>query len=241
MGFYRGPNIVTDGLVFVMDPASERSYPGSGTTVDSVVGSHVGSLSNGVGFTTDNAGGFVFDGVDDGIGFPYDSIFQMDTNSTIEIIFKCDVALTNSTDLRRTLFSNAASNSFGLEIGSFSNCNINSTVGNRFLMHRQGNCFSAVSLADAWAPGDICCFTYTRNASRVEKMYVNGLEITLQQGNGYTFASGGTNASTFGIRQGLSGGQRFDGNIYRTSFYSKALSAAEVAQNFNAQKSRFGL
>ena len=32
MGFYRGPNIVTDGLVFAVDAGSTRSYPGSGTT-----------------------------------------------------------------------------------------------------------------------------------------------------------------------------------------------------------------
>ena len=32
MGFYRGPNIVTEGLVFAVDAASTRSYPGSGTT-----------------------------------------------------------------------------------------------------------------------------------------------------------------------------------------------------------------
>ena len=28
MGFYRGPNIVTDGLVFAVDAGSTRSYPG---------------------------------------------------------------------------------------------------------------------------------------------------------------------------------------------------------------------
>ena len=32
MGFYRGPNIVRDGLVLALDAASPRSYPGSGTT-----------------------------------------------------------------------------------------------------------------------------------------------------------------------------------------------------------------
>jgi len=240
MGFYRGPNIVTDGLVFVMDPASERSYPGSGTTVDSITGSNVGTLTNGVGFTTDNEGAFVFDGTDDCIVFPYSSIFDMNANTSIEIVFKCDVALTNSSDNRRTLFSNSTSLSFGLEIGSFSGCNINSTVGNRFLIHRQGSCFSVVSAANAWVPGDVCYFTYTRDASLSEKIYVNGLEITPQQNNGYSFASGASN-SFFGIRQSATGGQRFDGSIYRTSFYSKALTAAEVAQNFNAQKSRFGL
>ena len=32
MAFFRGPNIVTDGLVFALDAGSPRSYPGSGTT-----------------------------------------------------------------------------------------------------------------------------------------------------------------------------------------------------------------
>lgn len=29
MGFYRGPNIVTDGLLFAYDAGSERCYPGT--------------------------------------------------------------------------------------------------------------------------------------------------------------------------------------------------------------------
>ena len=32
MGFYRGPNIVTDALALAIDAGSTRSYPGSGTT-----------------------------------------------------------------------------------------------------------------------------------------------------------------------------------------------------------------
>ena len=39
MGFYRGPNIVTDGLVFAVDAGSERSYPGSGTTTTDLISS----------------------------------------------------------------------------------------------------------------------------------------------------------------------------------------------------------
>ena len=29
---YTGPHIITDGLIFAVDAASARSYPGSGTT-----------------------------------------------------------------------------------------------------------------------------------------------------------------------------------------------------------------
>ena len=136
----------------------------------------------------------------------------MDTNSSIEVVFKCNSNLTNSSGNRQTIFSNIPSNSFGLEIGVFSNCSINSTDGFRFLMHRQGNCFSAVSQANAWTQSEICYFVYTRDASRNEKMYVNGSEITLQQANGYTFASGQT-TSFLGIRQGTTGGQRLNGMV----------------------------
>ena len=67
MGFYRGPNIVTDGLVFAVDAGSERSYPGSGTTTK-LNRVQYGTLINGVSFTVvmEVLG---FDGVDDYIDF----------------------------------------------------------------------------------------------------------------------------------------------------------------------------
>ena len=241
MGFHRGPNIVRDGLVLALDAASPRSYPGTGTTWYDLSGNdNNGTLTNGPTFSNGNGGSIAFDGSNDSVVNTYTSNFDMDTNSTIEVIFKCNSSLTNSNDSRQSLFSNSTSNSFGLEIGIFSGCNINSTTGFRFLMHRQGNCFSAVSAANAWVQSEICFFTYTRDASRGEKMFVNGQEITPQQANGYTY-SAGSSSSFFGIRQGTGGGQRLNGNIYKTSIYSKALSATEVLQNYNAQKSRFGL
>ena len=236
-----GPNIITDGLVLALDAASPRSYPGTGTTWYDLSGNdNNGTLTNGPTFANGNGGSIAFDGSNDSVVNTYTSNFDMDTNSTIEVIFKCNSSLTNSNDSRQSLFSNSTSNSFGLEIGIFNGCNINSTTGFRFLMHRQGNCFSAVSAANAWVQSEICFFTYTRDASRGEKMFVNGQEITPQQANGYTY-SAGSSSSFFGIRQGTGGSQRLNGNIYKTSIYSKALSATEVLQNYNATKSRFGL
>ena len=240
MGIARGPDIITKDLKFSIDAADERSYPGSGTTWFNLVDSINGTLTNGPTFNSGNGGSIVFDGTDDSVVFPYNSIFDMDTNSTIEVVFKCNSSLTDSTGNRQTIFSNIPSNSFGLEIGVFSGCSINSTDGFRFLMHRQGNCFSAVSQANAWTQSKICYFAYTRDASRNEKMYVDGNEITLQQANGYTYTSG-TTSGFLGVRQGTSGGQKLNGNVYKMSFYSKALTSSEVKQNFNGIKNRFGL
>ena len=61
------PPIVTEGLVFAVDAANTKSYPGSGTTVYSLVNSISGSLTNGTTFSSDNGGIFNFDGVDDRI------------------------------------------------------------------------------------------------------------------------------------------------------------------------------
>ena len=91
MGSFVGPDIVEDGLMYAIDAGSTRSYPGSGTTVDNLVGSNTGSLINGVGFSTDNGGTWDFDGTDDFISMGSLNLIQswtleiwanMDSDST---------------------------------------------------------------------------------------------------------------------------------------------------------------
>ena len=65
MAFFRGPNIVTDELVLALDAASPRSYPGSGTVWNDLVGSNNGTLTNNPTFDSGNGGSIVFDGTDD--------------------------------------------------------------------------------------------------------------------------------------------------------------------------------
>ena len=40
---------------------------------------------------------------------------------------------------------------------------------------------------------------------------------------------------------GLTAGEWFEGNMYIVRYYNRGLSAAEISQNFNDQKARFGL
>ena len=47
MAFNYSPKIVTDGLVFAVDAANKKSYPGSGTTWTDLAGSSNTSLDNG--------------------------------------------------------------------------------------------------------------------------------------------------------------------------------------------------
>ena len=79
MGAFGGPDIITDGLVFAVDAGSDRSYPGSGTTTTNIINGASGTLTNGVGYVSNNGGAFDFDGTDDFILFPDDTSLNLQT------------------------------------------------------------------------------------------------------------------------------------------------------------------
>ena len=70
-----GPNIIEDGLVFAVDAANKKSYPGSGTTWIDLAGSNNGTLTNGPTFDSGNGGSFDFDGADDSVPIDVSNIF----------------------------------------------------------------------------------------------------------------------------------------------------------------------
>jgi hypothetical protein len=70
MGTSYNPPIVTDGLVFCVDAANQRSYPKSGTTWSDLAGANDGTLTNMTfanNFSSDNGGVFTFDGSDESV------------------------------------------------------------------------------------------------------------------------------------------------------------------------------
>ena len=69
MAFAYSPKILTDGLVFAVDAANKKSYPGSGTTWTDLAGSNDGTLTNGPTFNSGDGGSIVFDGTDDLVDF----------------------------------------------------------------------------------------------------------------------------------------------------------------------------
>jgi hypothetical protein len=57
--------IVPEGLIYSLDAANFKSYPGSGTAFNGLFSSTGGTLVNGTGYTSDGGGSFVFDGTND--------------------------------------------------------------------------------------------------------------------------------------------------------------------------------
>lgn len=219
MGFYRGPNIVTDGLVFAIDAGSERCYPGTGTVATDLVGSNTGTLTNGVGFSSTNGGKWTFDGADDLI-----SITMIPLNDfTITQFVNMDDAhnqmpiggglYTNGADYRGYTWFFKGENQVRIKVDG--------EVGPNFGVN-----------PSVWAAKWIS-YTATRSGGTY-KLYINGelLDTQTSSTNQYSVRT---------IGWGYSNSYAMQGDLGNTLIYNAALNDTQVKQNFNARKSRFGL
>ena len=219
MGFYRGPNIVTDGLVFAVDAGSTRSYPGSGTTWKNLgsSGSDV-ALTNGPAFNAANGGYFEFDGTDD-YAYSNSTSFDITGNVTINSWIRHDG--TGSTV--GNYISNSANSGYRMRR--------NGANGSNLWIYASGNAVNGGAIYD-----DIWYMVTGVFSSTGLRAYINGVLVGSNT-TAYSSSFGGD----FFIGAYAVGLEIFGGDIASAQVYSSALTASEILQNFNAQKTRFGL
>jgi len=221
MGFYRGPNIVTDGLVYAMDAGSARSYDGT-TSLNDLVGSNTGTLTNGVTYQSINGGVFDFDGTDDYVNIPNYTGHQS-TTGTMEAWIKPD-----STSGNTYAFGAGGTTTYG---------------GTRALRILSGT-WGVVGYGSAnedWETGVAATTSWQHVgigwSGTTYYFYINGVRtsairtgMVTPTGTVLRIASPPWGAQSFG-----------DAKIATLKCYSNVLTEAQSLQNFNAQKSRFGL
>ena len=229
---YVGPDIVDDGLAFAVDAGSERCYPGSGTAATSLVGSISSTLNNGVGFSTDNGGTWDFDGTDEKITIANSSAMQPTSALAMEAWVRLDTMPSSWYSVFQSPESNSSHVSTFFDWAIY----INSTGG----LHTRIN-----GVSDGLGSGTTTKVqnnTWTHiviawNGSLVS-YYLNGVLI---QTKSLSTTISYTNNTDKLIGTNAGGTEDFDGKIPIVRFYNRAITAAEVTQNYNAQKSRFGL
>ena len=218
---YVGPDIVQDGLVFDISAGSTRSYAGSGTTAYDLVGSANASLVNGVGFSTDNGGTWDFDGVDHYMATASTSAVAFGTGDfTIEVMTKPASFGTYlhmvSLPLQSTFALKATSGTGIIYFYSPSFTTYGSTSGWNLAINE----WNSVVLV---------------RRSGVAYCYLNG-EL---KGSKSGFSSSYTSQA---INIGWGWASEFEEQqIPFVRIYNTGLTDAEVLQNFNAVKNRFGL
>ena len=232
MGVHGGPDIVEDGLVFYIDAANGQSYPGSGTTANTLLGTSNATLNGGVTFDSANLGNFNCDGVDDYI---QTQIPDPGNQATVDLWIKRDYSHVSGNskmicawryysiynDNGRMGFNTGAGDIYGLSKSEVTALNINNVWTNWTFFWNSN-------------------VSYTNN-----KIYINGELQSISQVTG-TEAGGNRNfnSGNFGIacwNVANTPGYFATMEIASAKIYNKELSASEVLQNYNAVKERFGL
>ena len=224
------PDMVDTGLVFYVDAANARSYSGSGTTLTDLSSTGItGVLTNGTAYSAANGGTLVFDAVDDYV--------ELNTtmSSMVGDISYSIVAWVKINSNRPAGGASIGSScivghndayGFGLQIdtGNFVNFGLRST----------GNYDGATALAlNTWYH-----VAGVKPAGSASFIYVNGVQ------DGTSSSPTTILSSPTTMRIGYGPGRNpapFDGSISVVQIYNTALSAAEIAQNFNALRGRYGV
>lgn len=233
---YYGSNIVTDGLVGAFDPGNLVSYESGSTTTYSMTGSLEGALNNGVGFNSNYGGIWDFDGSDDHIDLGDQSSLDF-TNGVFSI--ECWVYFPSSWtggSKYPNLVSKGATagwDSDGWALFGFRDW---PSAGNKSWGFgiRNGSTVRTVYIANR-ATDEYLHIVATLDGSTM-KLYENGVQVNTKS---QTTNPASNNTKVYIGRDANS--QYFPGKIANVKAYNKTLSDSEVLQNYNAQKTRFGL
>jgi len=228
-----GPDIIKNGLVFYLDAANSRSYPGSGTAWNDLSrGRNNGTLINGPTFNSANGGSIVFDGVND-YGQVNNNTLLNSASGTINIWFKYINIIPASSTASILLGKTDVGGSFnGYNLIISPNGSIFSQIkgiNNTILTQTT---FSPIYPTNVW-----CNATLTYSSGVSHALYVNSVVYSTGGCVSFTMSSQPLrivdSVDTFwGI---------MSGNIAMIQIYNRVLSATEVLQNYNATKSRYGL
>ena len=242
MAFNYSPKIVTDGLVFAVDAANKKSYPGSGTTWTDLAGSNNGTLTNGPTFDSGNGGSIVFDGVNDYVELgSINSSNPISLAGTTEQTWEAWIYPTNTGDNYQRIIDK--SNNGGGENGYFFStgatderriyCKIDNNASD------MPNDFIADNMytVDRW--NHICVTRKNNTVNYGWNFYSNGVLKHSRSTINLTVPTDTTNCRIGTWNHSTS--REFNGQISIVKLYNRALTSTEITQNYNALKGRFGL
>jgi hypothetical protein len=233
--YYQAP-IVTDGLVFMSDAANLVSFESGSTTTYSLVNNYTGTLTNGTTYSSNAGGVFVFDGTNDYIEMPYNSywdsnVFGTATNFTISCWAKPNLFMNWDTLITKNIqgwYSSPEGASIWTDAngfqGVFSSGVLSNPAGSTVILSY------ATTNTQKWYH---VCFTGDGTTLR---LYVDGIQratdLVASRTVPVVTASVGP---SFGLRD------YWNGQMTGMMFYTRGITAQEVWQNFNSQRSRFGV
>ena len=215
-----------NGLVLCLDAANRKSYPGIGTAWTNLVGSGIGTLTNGPTYSDLNNGYIDFDGTDDHAPVSL-SALNLEVG-TIEVWVKADAPTDNLNQqiFARTNTSAGTFNIFKNTINLF-----------QFAIRLSDNIQYSIG-SDSIATTNWTHIVGTYDGT-IQRMFVNSVQQSTTNSISGTLNTGGTLLVNIGSQ--TTAAAFFNGKISTIKLYNRALTESEVKQNFNALRGRFGI
>lgn len=215
-------NIVNSGLIAYLDAGNKNSYSGTGTTWNDLSG-------RGNNFTLNN------------ITFSNNYITLNGTNSYASI---SNLSLTTGFTMEIWTYMSSTSGGFGLfgqgTYGTGTGLHIFYDAGSRGMIYGMYSNDNDYNENYRPSTGQWYNWIFTYNGSSYAKrFYANSVLKT--PGSSVQTAYSGTGQFNIGAIYGGPAGAYANGRISQVRIYNRPLSEAEVIQNYNADKSRFGL
>jgi hypothetical protein len=205
--------MIVPGSILNLQAGNPSSYPGSGTLWKDVSGNgYNGTLTNGPTYNSSDGGSIQFDGTDDYVLWSNNPLSSLTSAKTYEVWVK----FTQS------------QNTFTISCGTLM---VYLQAGSTWYVNQSGasNSYVPWTFSTGWTH-----FVYSFNGTN-HLCYINGVSYNI------TFGSGLSSQTNLYIGNRVQLDSPLKGNIAVTRVYNRGLSASEMLQNYNVQKSRFGL
>lgn len=227
------PSIVTDGLVLYLDAANIKSYPGIGSTWYDLSGNgNNGTLVNGPTYNSNNKGSISFDGVNDYINCGNSDTLNLKRTATLCVWFKLSNLSFTWSPLISKMDSSGSIMSRTYAVFIYLTGVIYLIVAD---VTGQELAVSTPITTNTW-------FNWVGVIDRDHGKlthYINGVKNNENSATRTTDAISHSNPVF--VNQGGSGYNNFSGEVPQVQVYNRVLSAAEIQQNFNATRGRYGI
>lgn len=224
-------NIVTSGLVLYYNPADSASYPGTGTTVTDLSGNGLNGTMSNITWTDPY---FTYNGTSSTVSIADNALLEPGSGDFTIEAWVYYTTITGSSRIVMAKTNGGLSADWGYGIRT-------SSVGSTYIEVGNGTT-SVNSPAGTVTTGQWYQLVgvWTNVASNSVEFYINGVS---QGSNSHAFASVKDTTSPLYLGSFNNGqfAQWLNGRIGIVRYYSVALTAAEVLQNYNANRGLYGL
>ena len=228
MGVAYNSRIVTENLVLCLDAANTKSYPGSGTTWTDLSG-----LGNNGTISGTNTWNSTYGGQFD---------FGNTAQTTQYIILPHQAAQSTGSDYTMEFWMKPVSSTT-----KFFCSMVGGATDNYYIINQEATTLQVYggSGSISYSSNEVLQFCVVRNGSNTGTIYKNGGNATSSSGitviNGVDNGGWILNQEQDTVGGGFDSNQNYRGAFMMVKLYNRALSAAEIQQNFNATRGRFSI